>query len=98
MQTIQIEIEDPLYKEILKKGIDIKKELEENIRKIVYTKEYKMAEEIKTSLQDLKEGKSRPLNEVLNEIDKEEKLAKLKKLKQYQDLEFAELGIDDGIK
>ena len=31
-------------------------------------------------------------------IDKEEKLAKLHKLKHHQDLEFAELGVDDGIK
>ena len=69
MHTIQIEIEEPLYKEIIKKGIDIKKELEENIRKIVYAKE------TKASLQNLKE----------------EKLGKLKKLKQHQDLEFADL-------
>lgn len=35
---------------------------------------------------------------LLEKIDKEEKLAKLKKLKSHQDLEFAELGVDDGIK
>jgi len=33
----------------------------------------------------------------IEKIDREEKLAKLKKLKQHQDLEFAELGVDDGI-
>ena len=40
------------------------------------------------------EKQIRPL---IEKIDREEKLAKLKKLKQYQDLEFAELGVDDGI-
>ena len=36
----------------------------------------------------------RPL---IEKIDKEEKLAKLKRLKKHQDLEFAELGVDDGL-
>ena len=41
------------------------------------------------------EKQIRPL---IDKIDREEKLAKLNKLKQHQDLEFAELGVDDGIK
>ena len=41
------------------------------------------------------EKQIRPL---IEKIDREEKLLKLNKLKQYQDLEFAELGVDDGIK
>ena len=40
------------------------------------------------------EKQIRPL---IEKIDREEKLAKLNKLKQHQDLEFAELGVDDGI-
>jgi predicted MarR family transcription regulator len=35
---------------------------------------------------------------VIEKIDREEKLAKLHKLKNHQDLEFAEIGVDDGIK
>lgn len=35
---------------------------------------------------------------LIEKIDKQEKLAKLHKLKQHQDLEFAEIGVDDGIK
>ena len=35
---------------------------------------------------------------IIEKIDREEKLAKLKKLKNHQDLEFAEIGVDDGIK
>ena len=38
------------------------------------------------------EKQIRPL---IDKIDREEKLAKLNKLKQHQDLEFAELGVDD---
>ena len=34
---------------------------------------------------------------IIEQIEKEEKLNKLKQLKAHQDLEFAELGIDDGI-
>jgi hypothetical protein len=35
---------------------------------------------------------------IIEKIDKEEKLSKLHKLKLHQDLEFAEIGVDDGIK
>ncbi|MGD9625950.1 MAG: hypothetical protein AB7D41_08110 [Arcobacter sp.] len=41
------------------------------------------------------EKQIRPL---IEKIDREEKLLKLNKLKQHQDLEFTELGVDDGIK
>ncbi len=34
---------------------------------------------------------------IIEKIDKEEKLTKLKRLKKHQDLEFAELGVDDGV-
>jgi hypothetical protein len=34
---------------------------------------------------------------IIEKIDHDEKLAKLHKLKNHQDLEFAELGVDDGI-
>jgi len=34
---------------------------------------------------------------IIEKIDREEKLAKLKRLKAHQDLEFAELGVDDGL-
>ena len=40
------------------------------------------------------EKQIRPL---IEKIDREEKLLKLNKLKHHQDLEFAELGVDDGI-
>ena len=34
---------------------------------------------------------------IIEKIDREEKLAKLNRLKVHQDLEFAELGVDDGL-
>jgi len=34
---------------------------------------------------------------IIEKIDKDEKLAKLKRLKAHQDLEFAELGVGDGL-
>ncbi len=34
---------------------------------------------------------------IIEKIDREEKLDKLRKLKEHQDLEFAELGVDDGL-
>ncbi len=35
--------------------------------------------------------------DVIQKIEHQEKIAKLKKLKQYQDLEFLETGINDGL-
>ncbi len=34
---------------------------------------------------------------IIEEIDRDEKRAKLKRLKAHQDLEFSEIGVDDGI-
>ncbi len=34
---------------------------------------------------------------IIEKIDKEEKLAKLNRLKAHQDMELAELGVDDGL-
>ncbi|NKQ40539.1 MAG: hypothetical protein HF962_03105 [Sulfurovum sp.] len=36
--------------------------------------------------------------DVIQKIEYQEKIAKLKKLKKYQDLEFLEVGVDDGLK
>ncbi len=34
---------------------------------------------------------------IIKEIEREKKIAKLKRLKAHQDLEFTELGVDDGL-
>ncbi|HIP62470.1 MAG TPA: hypothetical protein EYG98_07915 [Sulfurovum sp.] len=38
------------------------------------------------------------ISTVIKQIEQKEKIAKLKILKQHQDLEFLEVGIDDGLK
>jgi len=38
------------------------------------------------------------ISDVIAKIERQEKIDKLQKLKQYQDLEFLEVGVDDGIK
>ncbi|HIP44773.1 MAG TPA: hypothetical protein EYG93_05515 [Sulfurospirillum arcachonense] len=38
------------------------------------------------------------ISDVIQKIEYQEKITKLKKLKQYQDLEFLEIGVDDGLK
>lgn len=34
---------------------------------------------------------------IIEKIDREEKLSKLRRLQAHQDLEFVELGVDDGL-
>ena len=68
MHTIELELDDSLYDDIVKKGIDIQSELKEAVKKILYAKEYKIASEINQSMQDLKDNKSRPISELLSEI------------------------------
>ncbi len=38
------------------------------------------------------------ISDILQKIEQQEKLSKLHKLKQHQDMEFLETGVDDGIK
>jgi len=38
------------------------------------------------------------ISDVIQKIEHQEKIAKLQKLKQHQDLEFLEIGVDDGLK
>lgn len=68
MHTIQINIEDSLYEEFTKKGIDIKKEIEKNIHKFIYAKEYAIAQEIKEAIHEIKENKTIPINKLFDEI------------------------------
>lgn len=40
---------------------------------------------------------SEQIKPIIEKIDREEKMAKLHRLKKHQDLEFAETGVDDGV-
>jgi len=41
--------------------------------------------------------KYKRLEQYIDDVANDEKIAKLKRLKQHQDLEFCELGVDDGL-
>jgi hypothetical protein len=63
MKTIQLSVEDNVYQDILKSGIDIQCEL-----KAIYKKEHKIANELAISLNDVAKGKTKPLQDLLDEI------------------------------
>jgi len=68
MHTIQIQLDDKIYDNILKLNIDIKKEFNNFLERVLYLKEKKIADEINLSLKEIKEGKTKSLNELLDEI------------------------------
>jgi len=68
MHTIKLELDDTLYEDVIKKGIDVQSELKKALHKIIYAKEYKIANDINQSLNDIKSANSRPLSELFNEV------------------------------
>ncbi len=46
MQTVQVQLEDNIYQDMLKSGIDIQGELKKMMKKAIYHKEHKIATEI----------------------------------------------------
>jgi len=62
MHTIHLQIEDNLYNEIVKKGINVQDELKLALNKILYKKEYQMADEIKQALDEVKQFKDVKIN------------------------------------
>ncbi|MEA3353651.1 MAG: hypothetical protein U9Q33_07540 [Campylobacterota bacterium] len=68
MQTIHLKVDDNFYDEIVKSGIDIQSELKKMIKKAIYKKEQKIASDINSALQDVKNNKSRAVEELLNEL------------------------------
>jgi len=68
MHTIKLELDDTLYDDIVKKGIDIQSVMKETLKKLLYSQEYKIANDINQSIQDVKKGNSRPITEFFNEV------------------------------
>ena len=68
MKTIQLNVEDNVYQDILKSGIDIQSELKDMIKKAIYKKEHKITNELAISLNDVVKGKTKPLQDLLDEI------------------------------
>lgn len=68
MQTIQFQVEDNLYDEMVKKGINIQDELKLALNKILYKKEYQIADEINQSIDEVKQGKTNSVHKLLSEL------------------------------
>lgn len=68
MHTIQLEVDDTLYNDIVKKGIDIQAVMKDTLKKALCSKEYKIANDINQSIQDVKAGNSKPISELFSEL------------------------------
>ncbi|MBL0708556.1 MAG: hypothetical protein JJW00_05885 [Sulfurimonas sp.] len=68
MQTVQVQLEDNIYKDMLQSGIDIQDELQKMIKKAIYHKEYKIATDINQGLREIKNSETRPIIDLSNEL------------------------------
>ncbi len=68
MHTIQLELDDTLYDDIVKKGINIQEVMKDTLKKTLYSKEYKIADDISKSMQDIKSENTKPVSELLSEL------------------------------
>ena len=68
MQTVQIQLEDNIYQDMQKSGIDIQGELKKMLEKVIYHKEHKIANDIIQGLDEVKQGKTRPIEDLFNEL------------------------------
>jgi len=68
MQTIKLEVEDSIYNDMLKSGINIQEEVNKVLKKTIYHKEHKIANDIVIGLEEIKQGKSRPIKDLFSEL------------------------------
>jgi len=68
MHTIELQLEDNFYNDMLKRGVNLEEELKKIIKRAVYKKEYQIAQGIKEGLEEIKANKTRPIEELLNEV------------------------------
>ena len=57
MQTVKLEVEDSIYNDMLKSGINIQEELHKLLKKTVYNKEHKIANDIVLGLEEVEQYK-----------------------------------------
>ncbi|KIM07239.1 MAG: hypothetical protein KU38_10940 [Sulfurovum sp. FS08-3] len=60
MQTIELNVDDRFYNDIVKSGIDLQHELKKMLKRAIYKKEHTIADEIKQGLSQIehfKQGK-----------------------------------------
>lgn len=65
MHTIKLQVDDTIYNDIIKSGVNIQEELKNALHKLIYKTEHKIASDINQSMQDIKQGKSKPISELL---------------------------------
>jgi len=68
VHTIELQLEDSFYDDMLKRGVNLEEELKKIIKRTIYKKEYQIAQEIHKGFEDIKTHKIRPLKELLNEL------------------------------
>lgn len=68
MRVVQLRLDDELYEKLIDKKIDIQHEIKSALYKLVYRKEHKIADDISSALVDVKEGKTNPIDKLLNEL------------------------------
>ena len=68
MHTVKLELDDTLYDDIVKKGIDIQEVMRDTLKKVIYSKEYKIANDINQSIKDVKNQNTKPVSELLSEL------------------------------
>ncbi len=66
MQTIQLQLEDSLYDDIVKNGINIQDEIKATLYKLVYKKEHQIASDINIAIKEVQDNKSRPISELFS--------------------------------
>jgi len=68
MQTVQVQLEDNMYQDMLNRGIDIQCELKKMMKKAIYHKEYKIANDIAIGIDEVNIGKTRPIKDLFSEL------------------------------
>jgi len=62
MQTVKLEVEDSIYNDMLKSGINIQEELNKVLKKTIYHKEHKIANDIIVGLEEVEQYKKGTLH------------------------------------
>lgn len=62
MQTIQVDLEDNIYQDMLNRGINVQEELNRLLKKTIYHKEHKIANDIIVGLEEVEQYKKGAIN------------------------------------
>ena len=68
MHTVQVQLEDNVYQDMVQRGIDIQGELKKMMDKAIYHKEHKIANDIATGLEEINQGKTRPIKDLFSKL------------------------------